>query len=240
MPRVVFRFFSLLKDAVGSKALILDVEEDCNVRCVLERLARDNERLDRALKAIDWNVLVLINGRPASLDDKPRGEVTIFPPSAGGSCGRCEGVIVEEGESLDLNSIVRELASISPEVGAIAIFVGVVRGVNMGERVKVLEYEHDEKIAEGKLREIAEYIAGKYGVKGVFLGHFVGKRRPGQLTLVVAVAGGHRKEVYPALEEAVEKVKHEAPIWKKEFRESGVYYIVGDRLVKADEIGSRD
>lgn len=239
MPRVIFSFFSLLKDAVGSKALVLDVEEGCSVRCVLERLAKENEKLARALDAIEWNVLVLINGRPASLDDIPQGEVTVFPPSAGGSCGKCVGVILKEGGQLDLNSIVRDLASVSNDVGAIALFVGVVRGINMGEKVEVLEYEYDERTAGEKLREIAEHIAKKHGVKGVFIGHFVGRLKPGDLTLVVAVAGGHRKDVYPALHEAVEKVKHEAPIWKKEYRETGKYYIIGDKVVKADEIEAK-
>ncbi len=239
MPRVIFRFFSLLKDAVGSKALVLDVEEGCSVRCVLEKLASENEKLAKALDAIEWNVLVLINGRPASLDDIPQGEVTVFPPSAGGSCRKCVGRVIEKGEEFDLNLVVRELSSVANDVGAIALFVGVVRGINMGEKVEVLEYEHDERTAPAKLREIAEYIADKYGVKGVFIGHFVGKLRPGDLTLIVGVAGGHRKDVYSALQEAVEKVKHEAPIWKKEYRETGKYYIIGDKVVKADEIEAK-
>ncbi|GAB6148022.1 molybdenum cofactor biosynthesis protein [Stetteria hydrogenophila] len=236
--KVLFRFFGLLKDAVGSRALVLDVDEGRSVRSVLERLAGENERLARVLESINWDVVVLINGRPASLDDQARGEVTLFPPSAGGSTGplRAEGVILRKGESLDLNSLVERLASASGDIGAVALFVGVVRGVNMGERVERLEYEYDEKYSQAKLQEIAEEVAGKHGVR-VFIAHYVGSLKPGDVTLVVAVAGSRRGEVFPALEEAVERVKHEAPIWKREYRESGKYYILGDKAVRASELG---
>ncbi len=237
MPRVLVKFFSLLKDAVGSRAVRVDVEDGCTVRCLLERMAEENPKLAKALAAIDWNVIILIDGRPAGLDDEARGEVTVFPPSAGGSC-RCAARVLAPGERIDLDEVVSWLAGASEETGAVALFVGVVRGRNMGERVKVLEYEHDEETAERALARIAEEVAAKHeGVHGVYIAHYTGHRRPGELTLIVAVAGGHRRDVYPALEEAVERVKHEAPIWKTEYRDTGKVYIVGDRVVRAGEIG---
>ena len=235
MPRVRVLLFSILREAAGSRVLEVDVPEGCSVRCLLQRLAERVPRLARALEILEWDVNVLVNGRPAGLDDPVGGEVAILPPAAGGSC-RCKGEVLE-GRDVDLDEVVEWLSGSSSDVGAVALFVGVVRGVNEGERVEVLEYEHHPGLASRVLERIAREVAGKYNVRGVYIGHYVGPRRPGERTLIVAVAGPHRSDVYPALQEAVERVKREAPIWKTEHRRGGRrVFIIGERVVGEEEL----
>jgi molybdopterin synthase catalytic subunit len=47
--------------------------------------------------------------------------------------------------------------------------------------------------------------------------HLVGTFEIGEELVYVAVAGGHRSNVFPVLQEAVERYKHEVPIFKKEY-----------------------
>jgi len=103
------------------------------------------------------------------------------------------------------------------KVGAMALFVGVVRGeTKKGESVSGLELEaYDEKGNE-VLEKICQDLKRKKGIVDVQIHHFTGEFDLGEDLVYVLVAGGHRENVFPALQEAVERYKKEAPIFKKE------------------------
>jgi molybdopterin synthase catalytic subunit len=104
------------------------------------------------------------------------------------------------------------------KVGALAVFVGVVRGeTSGGETVKSLELEAFEEKANEVLEKICEGLRKKEGVIDVQIHHFVGEFDVGEDLVYVVVAGTHRQNVFPILEEAVERYKGEAPIFKKEY-----------------------
>lgn len=104
-----------------------------------------------------------------------------------------------------------------PKIGAIATFVGVVRGVNSkGEKVQRLELEAYEEKANEILRRICRDLTKHEGIVDVQIHHLVGQFEVGEDLVYVLVAGGHRKQVFSTLEEAVERYKSEAPIFKKE------------------------
>ncbi len=101
--------------------------------------------------------------------------------------------------------------------GAIAIFIGVVRGETVdGENVEGLELESYEEEANNVLGVICENLKKREGVVDVQIHHFVGKFSVGEDLVYVVVAGGHRQNVFRVLEEAVERYKHETPVFKKE------------------------
>ena len=103
-------------------------------------------------------------------------------------------------------------------VGALAIFIGVVRGEGLeGARVEELEVEAYEEGAEKALARICEDLKGRSGVVDVQIHHFTGRFRVGEDLVYVLVAGSHRQDVFPTLVEAVERYKREAPIFKKEY-----------------------
>jgi molybdopterin synthase catalytic subunit len=103
------------------------------------------------------------------------------------------------------------------KVGAIAMFIGVVRGETRGgETVKELELEAYKEKADEVLRNICRELQAREGIVDVQIHHFAGKFQVGEELVYVLVAGSHRSQVFPVLEEAVERYKKEAPIFKKE------------------------
>lgn len=103
------------------------------------------------------------------------------------------------------------------KAGALATFIGVVRGeASGGEKVEKLELETYEEKANRILGEICEELKKRKGVVDVQIHHIVGEFDVGEDLVYVVVAGAHRKNVFGVLREAVERYKHEAPIFKKE------------------------
>ena len=103
------------------------------------------------------------------------------------------------------------------KAGAIATFIGVVRGETVGgENVERLELEAYEERANKILGGICEELKKRDGVVDVQIHHFVGEFGVGEDLVYVVVAGAHRGNVFGVLEEAVERYKNEAPVFKKE------------------------
>jgi molybdopterin synthase catalytic subunit len=101
--------------------------------------------------------------------------------------------------------------------GAIATFVGVVRGETLdGENVEGLELQAYEEEANKVLGGICEDLKKREGVIDVQIHHFVGEFSVGEDLVYVVVAGAHRENVFGVLREAVERYKSEAPVFKKE------------------------
>jgi len=103
------------------------------------------------------------------------------------------------------------------KAGAIAVFVGVVRGETLkGEKVQKLELQAYQEKADEVLTNICDDLRKKSGIVDVQIHHLLGEFHVGDDIVYVLVAGSHREEVFPALEEAVERYKKDAPIFKKE------------------------
>jgi len=104
-----------------------------------------------------------------------------------------------------------------PKAGAIGLFVGIARGQTLkGENVQKLELEAYEEKADEVLKKICDDLKKKPGIVDVQIHHLLGEFEIGEDLVYVLVAGSHRKQVFPVLEEAVERYKVEAPIFKKE------------------------
>jgi len=126
---------------------------------------------------------------------------------------------VHEKGTLNLERLIAEIKS-KPDfrkAGAIAIFIGVVRGENLnGEKVQKLEIEAYEEKANEVLLGICQDLKMKKGIVDVQIHHFHGEFNVGEDLVYVLVAGVHRENVFPVLKEAVERYKKEVPIFKKE------------------------
>ena len=104
-----------------------------------------------------------------------------------------------------------------PKAGAIATFIGVVRGTTFdGENVTELELQAYEEEANKVLGGICADLKKRTGVVDVQIHHFVGEFSVGEDLVYVVVAGSHRQNVFGVLQEAVERYKKEAPVFKKE------------------------
>lgn len=103
------------------------------------------------------------------------------------------------------------------KAGAIALFIGVVRGETLeGEKVQKLTLEAYEEKAKEVLAKICDDLTKKEGIVDVQIHHLLGEFNVGEDLVYVLVAGSHRTDVFPVLQEAVERYKNEAPVFKKE------------------------
>ena len=103
------------------------------------------------------------------------------------------------------------------KAGAIAVFIGVVRGENdEGKKVLNLTMEAYEEKASEVLDQISKELSQKPGITDVQIHHLLGEFNIGEDIVYVAVAGAHREETFAVLREAVERYKKEAPVFKKE------------------------
>lgn len=124
-----------------------------------------------------------------------------------------------------LPSLIEHLKRSSDEVGAIAVFIGVVRGVSDGEKVLKLSYEAHEALASRVLEDIVEDVKEKYGLIDAVAEHRLGEVMVGEDIMYVLVSSKHRDEAYKALIELVDRIKSEVPIWKKEYTEKGAKWL---------------
>jgi molybdopterin synthase catalytic subunit len=116
----------------------------------------------------------------------------------------------------------------SKRAGAMATFVGIVREdpvESSGGKVRYLEYEAFEEVAVQKLQKLRDELAKREGIVDVSIHHVVDRLGVGEDSLIVAVLGTRRRFVFSILEEAVERVKKEVPIWKKEFTSENAYWV---------------
>jgi molybdopterin synthase catalytic subunit len=109
-----------------------------------------------------------------------------------------------------------------PSNGAIVVMSGMVRNQTDGKPVVALEYQAYEPMAMQIFRQIAAEIRQQWtDVNRVAIHHRVGKLRIGEISVLVAVGCPHRSEAFAACRYAIDTLKHNAPIWKKEHWEDG-------------------
>jgi len=121
--------------------------------------------------------------------------------------------------ALDIGSILSLVQH--PASGGVVLFSGEVRDHNRGKGVRYLEYEAHAPIAGKMIREIVDLAIQKWDLQAAFCCHRVGKLEIGESAVVVVTSSPHRKEAYEANQYIIDRVKHEAPIWKKEYYKDG-------------------
>lgn len=91
-----------------------------------------------------------------------------------------------------------------------------------------MDYEAYDEIAVSKLSEIRADLLKRDGVIEVSIHHVIDRLAVGEASLFVVVAAKHRKQAFRVLEEAVERVKREVTIWKKEVTEKESYWVTAE------------
>jgi len=103
-----------------------------------------------------------------------------------------------------------------PAAGAVVLFSGEVRENNQGRAVAFLEYEASVSLAENMIAEILTAAREKWGLSIALARHRIGRVGIGDVAVVVITASAHRGEAYAANRYIIDRIKHEAPIWKCE------------------------
>lgn len=106
------------------------------------------------------------------------------------------------------------------DIGAHSIFLGQVRAdEKAGKQVAGIEYSAYANIANQAFTKIREQAFEKWSLNCLHIIHSEGLVKTGELSLFVFISSGHRKESIKAMEQIVENIKHNVPIWKKEIME---------------------
>jgi molybdopterin synthase catalytic subunit len=114
---------------------------------------------------------------------------------------------------LDPAALAAEVSS--PKHGAVSTFVGVVRAVHAGRRVKGIEYDCFIPLAENELARILAAAEKKWPAH-VEAAHRVGSLRVGEASVAVAAGSMHRAEAFEACRWTIDEIKRRLPVWKKE------------------------
>ena len=107
-----------------------------------------------------------------------------------------------------------------PEAGAIVLFSGEVR-TDAKKEVQYLDYEVHNLLAEYMIHDILLDAIAKWNLKLALCVHRSGRVEVSESAVVVITASRHRKEAYEANQYIIQRVKHEVPIWKREYFSDG-------------------
>ncbi|WP_404789839.1 molybdenum cofactor biosynthesis protein MoaE [Altericista sp. CCNU0014] len=109
-----------------------------------------------------------------------------------------------------------------PGNGAVVLMSGTVREQTEGRPVAFLEYQAYEPMALRVFEQIARDVGRQWAaVNTLVIHHRTGKLTVGEISVLVAVGCPHRSEAFEACRYAIDTLKHQAPIWKKEHWEDG-------------------
>jgi molybdopterin synthase catalytic subunit len=109
-----------------------------------------------------------------------------------------------------------ELAGVEAHgAGGIASFTGLVRG---DDGVTELTLEHYPGMTEAALVALAEQAFARWQLLGVTLVHRVGPMVPGDRIVFIATAASHRAAALESCAYLIDRLKTDAPFWKREVR----------------------
>ncbi len=122
-------------------------------------------------------------------------------------------------EPLSLEALSRAVGR--PGAGAIVCFEGTTRDV---ER---LEYEAYGEMARERIAAILHSCVERHGLEAAAAEHRVGGVPLGEASVIVAVSAAHRAEAFAGAREAIDAIKAQAPIWKREVEGASGEWVVG-------------
>ena len=108
-----------------------------------------------------------------------------------------------------------------PGSGGTCLFLGTVRDHSGAGSVTGLHYEAWAELAETRLRNVGDELLERWPVRRVALFHRTGDLAIGEVSVIVACSAPHRAEAFEACRRGIERIKEDAPIWKKEELVSG-------------------
>lgn len=102
--------------------------------------------------------------------------------------------------------------------GAVATFTGIVRDDG---GVTAIELEHYPAMTKASLDALVGQAATRWSLLGCILIHRVGRIEVGDPIVLVGTAASHRAEALEACAFLIDRLKTDAPFWKKEHRLDG-------------------
>jgi molybdopterin synthase catalytic subunit len=196
---VTVKLFAVLRERAGASELKLELPEGARVRDAIESLADVTAGVP---------VVMAVNRDYADADVvlEADDELALVPPVSGGETVLVHARVTADPLSIDaLAGLVR-----NPAAGAVVVFEGVTREVD------ALEYEAYVEMAEEKIAAILAAVKEEHGLTAVAAEHRVGLVPLSQPSVIVAASAPHRGEAFAGARAAIDRIKAEVPIWKKE------------------------
>src|SRR5215203_2340302 len=142
------------------------------------------------------------------------------------------GLTAITAAALDQQAVIRAVLEAAPSrelpgIGAVSVFLGLVRDHNRGKRVLYLDYEAYEPLALRGLDLIVAEVSEKWPTVRVAIHHRIGRMEIGEASVAIAAASPHRPDAFAASRYAIERIKQIVPIWKHEYFDGGDVWIEG-------------
>jgi molybdenum cofactor biosynthesis protein MoaC/molybdopterin converting factor subunit 1 len=202
---VEVRLFAVFRERAGRDRLALELPEGATVSEALRALGQRPE-LEQLIAAMPVRAALNREYVDADAPLTAGDELALIPPVSGGATPATVARVTSEPLS------VGELAAVvgRPGAGATVVFCGTTRAVDR------LEYEAYEEMASERISTILDQCLERHGLEAVAAAHRVGEVPLGEPSVVVAVSAAHRGEAFAGAREAIDRIKTEAPIWKRE------------------------
>ena len=210
---VAVRLFAVLRERAGRERIELELPEHATVADALAALAELPD-LDGVLARVPVQLAVNRDYASPETELHADDELALIPPLSG---GRAAHVAVSE-RRLELESLSRAVGD--PRAGAIVCFQGVTR------EVPKLQYEAYVEMARERIAAIVEETIARHRLCAAAAEHRVGEVPLGEPSVIVAASAAHREQAFAGAREIIDRIKHEAPIWKRELDESGKAHAV--------------
>jgi molybdopterin synthase catalytic subunit len=144
-------------------------------------------------------------------------------------------------EDFDPGAELARLTENRCDVGAVASFVGLVRGAG---RVSAMTLEHYPGMTERQLAWAESETRRRWPVTDSVIIHRYGRLMPGERIMLVGVTSPHRAAAFAACEFLVDWLKTRAPFWKLEEGPGGQAWVAAKdddaRRAERWENGAKD
>ena len=202
---VTVRLFAILRERAGRDSIEVELEDGATVAEALDQLSSRPE-LGELLGRM--HVQMAVNRDYADPDTtlSAGDELALVPPVSGGESERVH-VQITDGP-LSVESLAGLVSR--PEAGAIVTFQGTTRDISR------LDYEAYHEMAEERIAEILRECVERHGLAAAAAEHRIGSVSLGESSVIVSVSAPHREEAFSGAREAIDRIKAEAPIWKRE------------------------
>ena len=213
--RVTVLYFASARERAGTDREVIELPAGSSVSAARDAVAVRHT----ALAPLLARMRVAVNQEfeeEAALKDGD--EIALIPPVAGG---------VDTVKVVDRRIALPEVVEAvrGAGLGGIVTFAGNVRSESRGRRVLRLEYEAYVPMADAQLRRIEREIEQRWpGCRAAIL-HRIGILDVGETAVVIAVAAPHRKAAFEGCSHAIERLKQDVPIWKREVFEDGSAWV---------------
>jgi molybdopterin synthase catalytic subunit len=134
-------------------------------------------------------------------------------------------MIAVQADPFDAAFLLADFSARAAGAGAIASFTGLVRGENDGSAVSSLALDHHPSLTEKAIAGIGRDVVARFALADIMIVHRHGVLMPGEAIVLVAAAAPHRRAAFDAVDYVMDRLKTDAPFWKREQREDGAHWL---------------